>query len=73
MAVAEIQLPAQGINTGPLSDELLHDEAINRVLAAVRGHLGLEIAFVSRYVDGGQRELTHVHTDLDLPMGAGFS
>ncbi len=72
MAVAEIQLPAPGINTGPLSDELLHDAAIERVLAAVRGHLGLEIAFVSRYVDGGMRELTHVHTDLQLPMGAGF-
>lgn len=72
MAVAEIQLPAEGMPTGPLSDELLHDSAIERVLAAVRGHLGLEIAFVSRYVEGGQRELTHVHTDLDLPMGPGF-
>lgn len=72
MAVAEIQLPAPGIHTGPLTDELLHDAAIERVLAAVRGHLGVEIAFVSRYIDGGLRELTHVHTDLDLPMGAGF-
>lgn len=72
MAVAEIQLPAMGIHTGPLADELLHDPAIDRVLAAVRGHLGVEIAFVSRYVEGGLRELTHVHTDLDLPMGAGF-
>ncbi len=72
MAVAEIQLPAPGINTGALADELLHDEAIDRVLAAVRGHLGVEIAFVSRYIEGGQRELTHVHTDLNLPMGPGF-
>ncbi|MFC3099092.1 sensor domain-containing phosphodiesterase [Alteraurantiacibacter palmitatis] len=72
MAVAEIQLPAPGIPTGPLADELLHDESLERVLAAVRGHLGVEIAFVSRYVDGGQRELTHVSTDLQLPMGAGF-
>ena len=72
MAFAEIQLPAPGIDTGPLADELLHDEAIDRVLAAVRGHLGLEIAFVSRYIDGSMRELTHVHTDLDLPMGPGF-
>ncbi|GAA0269512.1 hypothetical protein GCM10009127_06850 [Alteraurantiacibacter aestuarii] len=72
MAVAEIQLPAPGIPTGPLADQLLHDGAIDRILAAVRGHLGLEIAFVSRYVEGGLRELTHVHTDLDLPMGAGF-
>ncbi len=72
MAVAEIQLPAPGVPTGPLADELFHDASIERVLAAVRGHLGLEIAFVSRYVEDGQRELTHVHTDLDLPMGPGF-
>lgn len=73
MAVAQIHhLPDQGLPSGPLADELLHDPAIERVLAAVRGHLGVEIAFVSRYVDGGQRELTHVHTDLDLPMGLGF-
>ncbi len=72
MAVAEIQLPAPGIYTGPMADTLLHDPAIERVLAAVRGHLGVEIAFVSRYVEGGMRELTHVHTDLNLPMGPGF-
>lgn len=73
MAVAQIHhLPDQGLPSGPLADELLHDPAIERVLAAVRGHLGVEIAFVSRYVEGGQRELTHVHTDLDLPMGLGF-
>lgn len=72
MAVAEIQLPAPGVNTGALADELLHDPAIERVLAAVRGHLGVEIAFVSRYIDGGLRELTHVHSELKLPMGPGF-
>lgn len=71
MAAAEIQLPEPGIPTGPLGDDLLQDESIERILAAVRGHLGLEIAFVSRYVEGGQRELTHVSTDLDLPMGPG--
>lgn len=72
MALAQIQLPAAGLPTGPLADDLLHDPAIERALAAVRGHLGVEIAFVSRYVAGGERELTHVHTDLDLPMGPGF-
>lgn len=72
MALAQIHLPEQGLPSGPLTDELLHDSAIERVLAAVRGHLGVEIAFVSRYVAGGQRELTHVHTDLKLPMGVGF-
>jgi len=72
MELAGLYLPEAGSAHGPLTDELLHDAAINRVLAAVRGHLGLEIAFVSRYVEGGQRELTHVDTDLVLPMGPGF-
>ncbi len=67
-----IQLPAfeQGISS--LDDELIDDPAIARILKTVRGHLGLEIAFVSRYVEGEQRELTHVSTDLELPMGPGF-
>lgn len=56
----------------PLADELINDPAIDRILRTVRGHLGLEIAFVARYVEGEQRELTHVNTDLDLPMGPGF-
>ncbi|KLE31211.1 hypothetical protein AAW01_12785 [Aurantiacibacter gangjinensis] len=51
---------------------MVHDEGIERILSTVRGHLGLDIAFVSRYVEGEQRELTHVSSDLDLPMGAGF-
>ena len=72
MGIAELQMPTSDLVAGPLGDELLHDAAIARVLAAVRGHLGLEIAFVSRYVAGGQRELTHVDTDLLLPMGPGF-
>lgn len=72
MAIAAHQQEATSASSAPLADELLSDPAIERVLAAVRGHLGVEIAFVSRYIDGGQRELTHVHTDLDLPMGAGF-
>ena len=55
-----------------LADELVNDPGIERILQTVRGHLGLEIAFVSRYVEGGQRELTHVSSDLDLPMGPGF-
>ncbi len=56
----------------PLADELVNDPAIERILNTVRGHLGVEIAFVSRYVEDEQRELTHVSTDLDLPMGPGF-
>jgi len=56
----------------PLADELINDPAIDRILQTVRGHLGLEIAFVSRYVENEQRELTHVSSDLELPMGPGF-
>ena len=72
MAFAEIQLPAEGIPTGPLSEELLEDKAIERALCAVRDHLGVEIAFVSRYIENGQREITHLHTELELPMAPGF-
>lgn len=72
MGVAALNLEDFDAPAAPLSDELVNDPAIDRVLAAVRGHLGLEIAFVSRYVEGEQRELTHVSTDLELPMGAGF-
>jgi len=73
MGNAAFQLPAfDEAPARPLADELVNDPAIDRILETVRGHLGLEIAFVSRYVENEQRELTHVSTDLDLPMGAGF-
>lgn len=49
----------------------LADSRIDRILGAVRNHLGVEIAFVSKYV-GDDRELTHVSSDLDLPMGPGY-
>lgn len=65
-------LPEFEAPASPLSDELVNDPALDRILASVRGHLGVEIAFVSRYVENGARELTHVNTDLDLPMGPGF-
>lgn len=32
----------------------------------------MEIAFVSRYLDDGMKELTHVDFDIDLPTGPGF-
>ncbi len=63
----EFEAPAR-----PLPAELISDPAIDRGLASVRGHLGVEIAFVSRYVEDGQRELTHLSSDLELPMGPGF-
>lgn len=50
----------------------VHNQSIDRILAAVREHLGAEIAFVSRYLDGGMKQLTHVVSHLELPMGPGF-
>ena len=50
----------------------LGSEGIDRILAAVRQHLGMEIAFVGRYTHDDHRELTHVSTDLPLPQGPGF-
>lgn len=50
----------------------VHNQSIDRILAAVRTHLGAEIAFVSRYLDDGMKQLTHVVSDLALPMGPGF-
>ncbi len=52
--------------------EQIDDASIGRILKAVRQHLGTEIAFVSRYVENHEKELTHVDSDLDLPMGPGF-
>lgn len=51
--------------------DLVADARIDRILGAVRNHLGLEIAFVARYIDD-DRELLHVSSDLDLPMGPGY-
>ena len=52
--------------------EPVQHSSIDRILKAMREHLGTEIAFVSRYLDGGMKELTHVSTDLELPMGPGY-
>jgi len=70
--VAETNLPEFAAPARSLPDELIHDPSIERILASTRGHLGVEIAFVSRYVEGGQRELTHVSADLELSMHPGF-
>ena len=50
----------------------VENASVDRILRAVREHLGTEIAFVSRYLDGGMKELTHVDSEIDLPMGPGF-
>ncbi|KLE33996.1 sensor domain-containing phosphodiesterase [Aurantiacibacter luteus] len=72
MGIAALQLPDLDSPARPLPDELVSDPGIDRILASVRGHLGLDIAFVARWVEGEQRELTHVSSDLDLPMGPGY-
>ena len=45
---------------------------VDAILDAVRRHLGMEIAFASRYV-GGRREFTHMSSDIPLPSGPGDS
>ncbi len=44
---------------------------VDRILDAVREHLGVEIAFVTRFHEH-DRELMNVRSDLDLPMGPGY-
>jgi EAL domain-containing protein (putative c-di-GMP-specific phosphodiesterase class I) len=72
MGAPAVILPAFDLPAAALGDELMRDPAIDRLLGTARRHLGLEMAFVSRYVEDGQRELTHISSDLALPMGPGF-
>ena len=58
--------------TQRLSARAIQSDSIDRILNAVRNHLGTEIAFVSRYVENDEKELTHVDSDIALPMGPGF-
>ncbi|WP_397505586.1 EAL domain-containing protein [Qipengyuania sp. R86523] len=53
--------------------EAVKSNSVERILQTVRSHLGAEIAFVGRYIEGGRRELMYVDSDIDLPVGAGFS
>lgn len=52
---------------GPLEAD---GSAIDRILDAVRTHLGMEIAFASRFV-GATRQFTHIRSDLPLPVSPG--
>ncbi|RYY28315.1 MAG: EAL domain-containing protein [Sphingomonadales bacterium] len=45
---------------------------IDAILDAVRHHLGMEIAFASRFV-GDRRQFTHIVADIPLPLGPGDS
>lgn len=48
------------------------EHGIDRILEAVRKHLGMDIAFASRFV-GGRREFTHINTDIPVPSRPGDS
>ncbi|MEA3011761.1 MAG: hypothetical protein QOD42_306 [Sphingomonadales bacterium] len=52
--------------------ETLPDQAIDRILEAVRTHLGMDIAFASRFVDG-RREFTHINAGKPAPAKLGDS
>ena len=69
MPVQSSMIPAA---VAGISAEPFQSSSIDRILRAVREHLGTEIAFVSRYVENDEKELTHVDSDLELPMGPGF-
>lgn len=45
---------------------------IDAILDAVRQHLGMEIAFVSRF-QGEERQFTHIRTDIPVPSRPGDS
>lgn len=45
---------------------------IDAILDAARHHLGMEIAFAARYVEG-RREFTHIRTELPVPHRPGDS
>ena len=69
MPVQSSMIPAA---VAGISAEPFQSSSIDRILRAVREHLGTEIAFVSRYVENDEKELTHVDSDVELPMGPGF-
>lgn len=46
--------------------------SVDAILDAVRRHLGMEIAFASRFVDG-RREFTHINAAIPVPSAPGDS
>lgn len=57
---------------GALGAASAQGDGVDRILLALREHLGVEIAFVSRYVENNEREFTHISTDLPLPHKPGM-
>ena len=65
------------MTTSPLAGFLSAGEPqgrsqIDAILEAVRDHLGMEIAFASRFV-GDRRQFTHISADIPLPAAPGDS
>lgn len=50
----------------------IDDHAVDAILDAVRAHLGMEIAFASRFIDG-RRQFTHIRSDIPVPAAPGDS
>ena len=65
-------LPEFEASAPPLDEAFSSDSLIAGFLRSAREHLRLEIGFIARWIDGEEREITHVDTTLDLPLGPGF-
>lgn len=63
--------PLQKFLTSPV-DATTGPTAVDDILDAVREHLGMEIAFASRFVDG-RREFTHIRATCPVPASPGDS
>ena len=66
-AVSPLSSYLQADPADPSTDAL---DPIDRILDAVRTHLGMEIAFASRIADG-KREFTHLRADCPVPVSVG--
>ena len=72
MASSALLLPDFDRSPAPALDHaLLHDAAILGLLQSARDHLGLEAAWIARYVEDDLREITHIASEIDLPLAAG--
>nr|WP_137676735.1 EAL domain-containing protein [Parerythrobacter lutipelagi] len=66
------QLPSLAVALDSTETDAGQPESrVDRILDAVRQHLGVEIAFVTKFHED-DRELMNVRSDLDLPMGPGY-
>ncbi len=60
------------LHAAPAADGADDLTPIDRILDAVRAHLGMEIAFASRIHDG-MREFTHIRADCPVPVAPGVA